>query len=59
MLKRFGITNCVAKAHGNRNQYNVVDATFEALTAHESIEEIALKRGKRIVSIDRAMRMQI
>lgn len=59
MLKRFGITNCVAKAHGNRNPYNVVRATFKALTTHESIEEIALKRGKRIVSIDRAMRMQV
>jgi small subunit ribosomal protein S5 len=59
MLKRFGITNCVAKAHGNRNVYNVVRATFKALSTHESIEEIALKRGKRIVSIDRAMRMQV
>jgi small subunit ribosomal protein S5 len=59
ILKRFGITNCVAKSHGNRNPYNVVRATFKALTTHESIEEIALKRGKRIVTIDRAMRMQI
>jgi small subunit ribosomal protein S5 len=59
MLKRFGITNCVAKSHGNRNVYNVVRATFKALSTHESIEEIALKRGKRIVSIDRAMRMQV
>jgi small subunit ribosomal protein S5 len=59
MLKRFGITNCVAKAHGNRNPYNVVRATFKALSTHESIEEIALKRGKRIVTIDRAMRMQV
>jgi small subunit ribosomal protein S5 len=59
MLKRFGITNAVAKSHGNRNVYNVVRATFKALSTHESIEEIALKRGKRIVSIDRAMRMQV
>ena len=59
ILKRFGITNCVAKSHGNRNPYNVVRATFKALMTHESIEDIALKRGKRIVSIDRAMRMQI
>jgi len=59
ILKRFGITNCVAKSHGNRNPYNVVRATFKALMTHESIEEIALKRGKRIVGIDRAMRMQV
>lgn len=59
ILKRFGITNCVAKSHGNRNPYNVVRATFKALMTHESIEDIALKRGKRLLSIDRAKRMQI
>ena len=59
ILKRFGITNAVCKAHGNRHPWNVVRATFKALMTHESIEEIALKRGKRLVSMDRAMRMQI
>lgn len=59
ILKRFGITNAVSKAHGNRSVYNVVHATFKALMTHESLEEIALKRGKRIVSLDRAMRLQI
>lgn len=59
ILKRFGITNCAGKSFGNRNPYNVVRATFKALMTHESIEDIALKRGKRIVSIDRAMRMQV
>ena len=59
ILKRFGIVNGSAKAHGNRNPWNVVRATFKALMTHESIEDIALKRGKRILSIDRARRMQI
>lgn len=59
ILKRFGVTNAVAKAHGNRHPWNVVRATFKAIMTHESIEDIALKRGKRLVSIDRAMRMQI
>jgi small subunit ribosomal protein S5 len=59
ILKRFGITNAVGKSHGNRNPYNVVRATFKALMTHQSVEEIALKRGKRLVSIDRAIRMQI
>jgi small subunit ribosomal protein S5 len=59
ILKRFGITNCVSKSHGNRNPYNVVRATFKALLTHESLEDISLKRGKRIVSLDRAMRMQV
>jgi small subunit ribosomal protein S5 len=59
ILKRFGITNCAAKSYGNRNPYNVVLATFKALMTHESLEEIAMKRGKRLVSIDRAMRLQV
>jgi small subunit ribosomal protein S5 len=59
ILKRFGITNASAKAYGNRTPYNVVYATFKALMTHESLEEIALKRGKRIISLDRAMRLQI
>jgi small subunit ribosomal protein S5 len=59
ILKLFGITNASAKAYGNRSPYNVVHATFKALMTHESLEELALKRGKRIVSLDRAMRLQI
>ena len=59
ILKRFGITNASGKAYGNRSPYNVVHATFKALMTHESLEEIAMKRGKRIVSLDRAMRLQI
>lgn len=59
ILKRFGITNAVSKAHGNRSPYNVVHATFKALMTHESLEDISLKRGKRIVSVDRAMRLQV
>lgn len=58
ILKYFGITNCTAKAvHGNRSQFNVVRATFKALATHESMEDIALKRGKRIVSLDRGRKM--
>uniref|UniRef100_A0A7S3PAC5 S5 DRBM domain-containing protein n=1 Tax=Amphora coffeiformis TaxID=265554 RepID=A0A7S3PAC5_9STRA len=59
ILMRFGITNAVCKAHGNRHPWNVVRATFKALMTHQSIEEISLKRGKRLVSLDRAMRMRI
>lgn len=59
ILKRFGITNAASKAYGKRNPYNVVMATFKALMTHESLEDIALKRGKRIMSLDRAIRLQI
>lgn len=59
ILKRFGIVNASIKAYGRRTPYNVVQGTFKALMTHESIEEIALKRGKRLVSLDRAMRLGI
>lgn len=58
ILKYFGITNATAKCvHGRRSQYNVVRATFKALATHESMEDIAFKRGRRIVSVDRGRRL--
>lgn len=59
ILKYFGITDCTAKSHGNRNVYNVVQATFKAIMTHESLEDIALKRGKRLMNLERAKRLQI
>jgi small subunit ribosomal protein S5 len=59
ILTYFGITDCVSKTHGNRNVYSVVRATFKAIMTHESMEEIALKRGKRLISLERAARLQI
>ena len=59
ILTYFGITDCSAKTHGNRNIYNVVRATFKAICTHESLEEIALKRGKRLLNLERAKRLQI
>ena len=59
ILKLMGITNVVAKAHGSRNHYNVVRATFKALLTHESLDEIAMKRGVRLINLQRAKRLQI
>ena len=59
ILKHFGISDCSAKSHGNRNIYNVVRATFKAICTHESMEDIALKRGKRLMNLERAKRLQI
>ena len=59
IMTYFGITDCSAKTHGNRNIYNVVRATFKAICTHESLEEIALKRGKRLLNLERAKRLQI
>lgn len=59
ILKYFGITDCTAKSHGNRNVYNVVRATFKAIMTHESLEDVALKRGKRLMNLERAKRLKI
>ena len=59
ILKYFGITDCTAKSHGNRNVYNVVRATFKAILTHESLEDVALKRGKRLLNLERAKRLRI
>jgi small subunit ribosomal protein S5 len=59
ILKYFGITDCSAKSHGNRNVHNVVRATFKAIMTHESLEDVALKRGKRLMNLERAKRLKI
>lgn len=59
ILKYFGISDCAAKSHGNRNVYNVVRATFKAIMTHESLEDVALKRGKRLMNLERAKRLKI
>ncbi len=59
ICKLFGLTDVSSKTHGNRNVYNVVRATFKAIITHESLEEIALKRGKRLLLLDRAAKMQL
>jgi len=59
ILKFFGIADCSAKSYGNRNIYSVVRATFKALCTHQSMEDIAFKRGKRLLTLERAKRLQI
>lgn len=59
IMKYFGITDCTAKSHGNRNVYNVVRATFKAIMTHESLEDVAMKRGKRLMNLERAKRLKI
>ena len=59
ILMHFGISDCSCKTHGNRNHHNVVRATFKALATHESIEDISLKRGKRLMNLERYRRLQI
>jgi small subunit ribosomal protein S5 len=46
-----GIRNVLAKSYGSRNPINVVRATFKALRAMRSPEQIAAKRGKTVAEI--------
>ena len=43
-----GITDIVAKSHGSTNPYNMVRATFDALTNSTPPAEVAAKRGKTV-----------
>src|SRR5574341_2059976 len=43
-----GVTDIVAKSLGSTNPYNMVRATFDALTRSTTPAEIAAKRGKTV-----------
>lgn len=43
-----GITDIVAKSHGSSNPYNMVRATFNALSNCTTPAEVAAKRGKNV-----------
>ena len=43
-----GITDVFAKSFGSANPYNMVRATFDALSKMRSPAEIAAKRGKKV-----------
>jgi small subunit ribosomal protein S5 len=45
-----GMTDIVAKSHGSSNPYNMVRATFDALSIRPR-REVAAKRGKSVEDI--------
>lgn len=51
VLEVAGVKNVLAKSYGSRNPINIVRATMAALTAINSPEKIAAKRGKRVDEI--------
>jgi small subunit ribosomal protein S5 len=59
ILEMMGVTDCSAKAYGNRNPYSVVRATYKALKSHEGLDIIARKRGKRVMSLARAKQLNV
>ena len=48
VFKVMGMTDIVAKSHGSSNPYNMVRATFDALTKSTTAAEVAAKRGKSV-----------
>ncbi|CEG37374.1 30s ribosomal protein s5 [Plasmopara halstedii] len=58
VLDCFGITDVVSKTHGQRNPFTVVKAVFDALSKHETAEEIALRTGHSVVEISTLARMR-
>jgi small subunit ribosomal protein S5 len=51
VLELAGVQNVLAKCYGSTNPVNVVRATFEALDAMKSPEQVAAKRGKTVEEI--------
>ncbi|HFB54403.1 MAG TPA: 30S ribosomal protein S5 [Hellea balneolensis] len=48
VLETLGVQDVVTKSTGTSNPYNMVRATFDALTRQESPRMIAAKRGKKV-----------
>jgi small subunit ribosomal protein S5 len=46
-----GVTDIVAKSHGSTNPYNMVRATFDAMSRATTPSQIASKRGKSVEEI--------
>ena len=51
VLELAGVQNVLAKCYGSTNPVNVVRATINALSAMESPETVALRRGKKVDEI--------
>jgi len=51
IFKVLGVRNVLAKCLGSTNAVNVIRATLKGLTAMESPEQIAQKRGKQVAEI--------
>ena len=51
VLELAGVQNVLAKCYGSTNPVNVVRATINALSAMESPETVALRRGKKAEEI--------
>jgi small subunit ribosomal protein S5 len=51
VLELAGVQNVLAKCYGSTNPVNVVRATINALSAMESPETVAARRGKKVEQV--------
>jgi small subunit ribosomal protein S5 len=51
VFETLGVQDVVAKSLGSSNPYNMVRATFDALTREVSPRQVAAKRGKKVSEI--------
>jgi len=60
VFESLGVADVVSKSVGTSNPYNMVRATFEALSAQQSPKSVAARRGKRILDImNRSDRVEV
>ncbi len=51
VFEALGVQDVVTKSQGSSNPYNMVRATFDALTLQNSPRQVAAKRGKKVADI--------
>jgi len=51
VFETLGVQDVVAKSMGSANPYNMVRATFDALTREQSPRMVAARRGKKVTDI--------
>uniref|UniRef100_A0A7S3DK24 S5 DRBM domain-containing protein n=1 Tax=Palpitomonas bilix TaxID=652834 RepID=A0A7S3DK24_9EUKA len=52
VLQSFGYKDAVGKCFGSRNKLNQVKAAFNAITQADTVEEVALRRGQKVVEVN-------
>ncbi len=51
VFESLGVADVVSKSNGTSNPYNMVRATFDALTEQTSPKSVAQRRGKKVVDL--------
>jgi small subunit ribosomal protein S5 len=51
VFESLGVADVVTKSVGTSNPYNMIRATFQALTEQTSPKSVAQRRGKKVVDL--------